>query len=657
MKRNERGVGTMIMASAWLPSRARVLQAAQSSGLGAAAAGLLSLCAVACQQHAKPEDSSQAGAAAPFALNSRSVYAVTLNSESALEQGRPIGLRVSGKLIVLPVSAQGNRIELSMVLTDARAEGQGEQGFEAIEPLARELGEPVFITLSGGALRETKLKRNLSAVAANIQRTIGSALQFPEPLQKAATTWKTFEWDATGKYEVEYLAKPGTNVWGKRKTRYEALVGMKTKLPPGVVLPQGPLDLVTEVVSHHGSVELDLARNPIACNYTEKLRAKVLHGAPATSTTTLSLKRVAFETGVRTPAPKLPVEQLVSLVGEDAYDAPSPVKLDGQRIAGMTFESIVAELEASERDWKPPEPAAADGKNSAADEQSRARAQRLSDLFLALGAIFREQPHSVASAKAKIRSGSPAAELLLNALGSSNARGSQEVLVGILQDMKQSEDLRTAAAASLIRSDHPSEVTEKALTRLANDDVLGRHAVYGLGTFARKLRLAREVERSNRISAFLLSRLRSVESFEHKVTVLRGIANSAYEPAIAEIKPLLSNEDPIVRSAAVEALRLMPGEEANHLVASAMSDATASVRHAAIGTASVRPLSPELIAAAQTAATSSPDGYGRMQAVQLLGRWLPQRAELRATLDAIARKDAEPKIRDAASQLISTERG
>jgi len=54
-------------------------------------------------------------------------------------------------------------------------------------------------------------------------------------------------------------------------------------------------------------------------------------------------------------------------------------------------------------------------------------------------------------------------------------------------------------------------------------------------------------------------------------------------------------------------------------------------------------------------AVVSPDAQGRMLATRQLARWLPQHAEVRATLQKVATSDAEPRIRDEATRALAVD--
>ena len=78
----------------------------------------------------------------------------------------------------------------------------------------------------------------------------------------------------------------------------------------------------------------------------------------------------------------------------------------------------------------------------------------------------------------------------------------------------------------------------------------------------------------------------------------------------------------------------------------------ALVRNAALSALSPRPVTPALLEAVERVASTSEDSQGRMEAVRLLARWVREATSVRATLDKVARTDAEPKVREEARRVL-----
>jgi hypothetical protein len=120
------------------------------------------------------------------------------------------------------------------------------------------------------------------------------------------------------------------------------------------------------------------------------------------------------------------------------------------------------------------------------------------------------------------------------------------------------------------------------------------------------------------------------------------------------VRALLGAEDYRVRAAAVEATRLMAQPAVDQfLTTPLLRDPDARVRIVAVEVASRRPPSGALEAALTEVALHDSNVAARKNAVELLGRWLPGRRNLRTALEEVASKDERPEIRAAAEVALS----
>ena len=585
------------------------------------------------------------------------VYRVTMSSLTAMGSDNVlIDLRLTGGLDLFARRLDDGRVELGARLGELKVEGESSGGDAKLAGLVQDLQRPWVIELQGGLVDAIRVPNGVSAAVVGIERTLAAALQFAPPPSAGARQWDATESDATGRYAVTYraLAEPGR--FSKQKLRYESLLFGLSNVRPGVQLApggSGKTDL-PEVTS--SSAEIELADGRIRSNHDEEqTRAMVTTGTSVSSKTTLTLTLTAADRASPPPELARAGADSVRLAASDPYAPPTPpLKLDAAKSAGWTFERAVAEIEELERTREPPRPQPPGGGPEVQTPEENARAKRMAAAFMALSAIFRQQPDKIPRATALIRQDGAVAHALMDALGSSTTGASQEALLEVAKDTHLPAQLRQGAAGSLIRSEHPSEVAVAGLTLLLDDPVLDEYATYGLGTFARKLRSGGDAQRSKQVSELLVRRLGTVRGQDKTTMVLRGIANSAYVGALEPVRPYLSDENPFLRAAAVEALRLMPLPEVDSLIADRMkNDQRPVVRNAALNAALPRPVSPILIAAVGEVAAKAPDSPGRLQAVRLLARWLPsQTAAVRPVLEQAARSDAEPKVREEARRAL-----
>ena len=117
--------------------------------------------------------------------------------------------------------------------------------------------------------------------------------------------------------------------------------------------------------------------------------------------------------------------------------------------------------------------------------------------------------------------------------------------------------------------------------------------------------------------------------------------------------PYLDDKRDRVRVAAVRALQSMVDPHVDALIASRLQvDESNEVRISAVAAAQVREPSEQLTAALASAGTGAPDARVRYRAVELMTRWLPQRPDLRATLERVASSDAESTVRERAKAAL-----
>jgi hypothetical protein len=286
-------------------------------------------------------------------------------------------------------------------------------------------------------------------------------------------------------------------------------------------------------------------------------------------------------------------------------------------------------------------------------------AERAGDLrehvatFSALVALLRVEPAAVEKAAARARAGSAAAGPIMDALASAGTDPAQAALSALVLDAKLDADARIAAANSLIRVPKPAPRTIDTLEQLIPDPLLREHAVFGLGTAARRLREAGDAERSRAISDKLVALLGAAKQSGDAIRCLRGIANSAYTGALPAVRPFVSSPDASLRIAAIEATRLMDDPAVDAFITGPMTkDDDAGVRIAAVQVAARRPPSTALAAALTNVALHDADTRTRRHAVELLGRWAAKDDALRRVLRQVAADDGRPEIREAAKLAL-----
>jgi HEAT repeat protein len=604
-------------------------------------AWLLSACnraSVEDKQSAAPSASATSAAAPSYWQTSEHPgYDLVLKSELNLNgdasNGSSVKLELRGKLHLFVRSSDDGTAALGALLTDADLAGSNAEQVD-LQHLSSEIQTPFLFSLESGRLGDVRVQAGLSTFAVSILRTVAAGFQFPtKPPQSGL--WSAEESDATGPYVAEYKALPEPGHYSKHKVRYGGVAALKPKPFMG---DHDALGAVTpSVVESTGEITL-ASQHLSTISYSERLEVSMLSAAATKSHSEWTLSALDL--------PQLDA-RLIRLVPGKPYANPAErADLDPARIGKLTFETTVAELEKAERERKP-------AQNPTAAELESKDSAREAQLFSVLGALFRQDKKNIALAVQRIERGSNVSLRLLNALVSSGAPESQPALLQVATDKKVKADTHKAAVRSMLRLHAPLPATVERLTQLLDDPDLRVNSTYVLGAMARRLREAGEGERSRSITTRLLEQLSASKDDALRIATLHSLANDGDNEALSAIRPFVVGEDSSLRMAAALALAAMTSDEAEQLLIERLeTEEKTSVRSAVLDACQARRPTPKLIAATEKVALLAPDPHGRIEAARVLARWLPERPELRATLERIAKDDKEEKVRQAAEGLL-----
>jgi hypothetical protein len=173
---------------------------------------------------------------------------------------------------------------------------------------------------------------------------------------------------------------------------------------------------------------------------------------------------------------------------------------------------------------------------------------------------------------------------LINNLGIIGTKEAQQVLSGIMEDPAQSDKNRFRAAISFSSIENPISKTtiNSLLDRIPKltpgdpDLPVNSTALLSLGTISQNLR--REFPQdADKIGEALENTLEStaLNSVQTKY-ILKSLGNTADPDRIETIRRYLTDEDVIIRRAAIESLRYMPGRTVETLLVSALQRETDS---------------------------------------------------------------------------------
>ncbi|MBN2192597.1 MAG: hypothetical protein JW751_07245 [Polyangiaceae bacterium] len=553
------------------PRRALACAAAASAALGLTGMGGV-LGIFACRERAARPGPARAASMAPrlaFAVGQRQPYRVELRTELAITgDEHPVRFELQGVLQV-EAHSQEDPVGLVLLLEQAKLTALGQPEADTSRARAT-LERPVLASFEAGRLKELRAAPDPDPLAAGLIRTLAAALQLAAPAS-AGESWTGVEQDAAGVYDVEYRGE-GPGRYQTRKRRYHAAAR-----PAGGALPIG-VDLTPQIVSSRGVLELE-AGGLRRRDSRDELRALLGAAADARSTTELRLERAGPPAPVRELARWEELKAILVPLGEPAARVGHRLDFDAARMAGTSFARTLQELEALASGPSGTTPLTEEQKGEALRQEGR--------LVSALAAFLRQDDARVAVLAERVRGRSVATRRLLEALGAAGSPRAQEALASLALDRKQAVSTRELAAHSLVRSPRPTEASVRALEAMLTDERLRQYGLLGLGTYCRELRAGGNPAAADAIARHLGEVLAAATSRTERVLALRAVENSGHEALLERVRPLLTDADPTLRGAAVEALRLMRAVEIDSLIASSLGDARSAM--ATVSASSGRP--------------------------------------------------------------------
>jgi len=574
-------------------------------------------------------------------------YRVKLASTAQLASTPvPVAFALAGTLAVHSQrSSAGTAFLVTIGDVEVRAAGDAQANLPP--GLQEDLVGPWGFELVDGSAHAVRARGGTSPFAIAIIDSLAAAFQTPDTAPDGGS-WEHAESDATGSYRARYEPGVVPGSFTRTKVAYDT-PGPLHSLSLGSG-PLGRLDATPKVIASSGEIKVrgtDLvyvqSHEEIDVGFTAISRVR--------SSTDLTLESLesAPDDGALDWATFV-ASTIAMPMGPSMLPRPAVGPFDVARANSVSFAQALDDLE------KENEPAPGSNVSplaSSAPDEDTARARL--GAFGTMVAVLRAKPESVRLATAAVERGSRARASLLDALGAAGTKDAQEALQRVARQSKLPDVVRKKAAYALIRTPRPTGESVDALITLLADKLLRVYAVYGLGTYARRLRESGESAVAERATNQLLALLGTTEASSQRVDVLRGISNSGDPSAFAAVRSLLADPDPSIRAAAVDALRLMPNAEVDSLVAARMSaEEKSDVRIEALDAAGARQPNEPLPSAVAAVATGAADPESRVRAVRVMGKWVAARPELRKVLEQVARDDSREAVRLAARAALGT---
>lgn len=507
------------------------------------------------------------------------------------------------------------------------------------------------------------------------RRFVRSLLASTQFVAEDGPEWSTEETDTTGDFESEYRAGGSANSYTKTKRRY-----LRVGTPaPGAWNIAAPALPALSFAAPDASPLFTPATGPSPVTAPDaSFIALPIPGAPSLSAPAPGLPPAVprlrghlaftlFEDGHVKEAAGSDVVELGTGLGRmraETRVALTNVGVDHPFLSLSNFQTVRASLRSERLSARelPELPAPAEdrkllGTAKPAELLKQLTRETQRDAARArLAALFRLEPAEAERAALRVRKGETGAALsaqVLEALGSAGTREAQRALMTVLEDARVRGDTLEAAAQVAARVERPTAELAEALARVVDetrDEEVRNTAALAVGSVARGLE-PMEPGRSHELLERMLRRCQA--RTVGPVVCLKSLANAGAVVGLPYAKSALLHPAPLVRGAATETLRAIPGAEVDTLLDQVLlGDPSPRVRTLAVAAISQRVSGPHLRAVALALRTEQSEQV-RLEVVRTLGAWKGVDAVAAALLRDAADNDASERVRKLAASMLA----
>jgi DNA-binding transcriptional ArsR family regulator len=542
-------------------------------------------------------------------------------------------VELKGNLSLTPVGSDGGvhivRVSLGAPSFHLRQEGADALPEEARRDVERSLAEASFVELSpAGKVLGYRFPATVAPLARSLLRASLASTQ-PTLASDGAITWQTIEGDSGGEFEAVYLRSGAAGLTlTRRKGQY-----LRITSPKGLVSAK-----MIDTMSVGGSTSFLL--DPAGW-------VKTAEGVETVSSSAESAHQVG--------STRVELSLALLKIAEQPSFAADFEQARGSLARTIAAENDLAASAAREVDLKlagKAQPAAVLRRLEAlTDADGVARA----DTKDQLSAMVRLDAKAASVLSKAVRGGLPAmaAGTVVGALASAGTEDAARALAEISADRSLSGGLRADATMALATSEDVSKESISALRKAADSDEqeVKSAGALGMGAAARGL-AERGQEGADELVTSLLERLDQATTDEERATLFNALGNSGDARLVPRVRASLAGDGPVVRAAAITALRLVGDQTADDIIAATLvGDAERTVRSAALLATSFR--SPALhVSSLEAHVQHEPLKSLRLGSVSLLGRWRGV-AGAAAVLYSVMKSDKEPEVRAAAEALLN----
>lgn len=265
--------------------------------------------------------------------------------------------------------------------------------------------------------------------------------------------------------------------------------------------------------------------------------------------------------------------------------------------------------------------------------------------FLRLAALMRLDPNAVEQAARAVAANAEGSDVVVGAMGEAGTPQAQRALASLLDSSALDGERRVQAAVALGLTGSPTSATLDALAQQSKQGgEVGDTALLAYGNATLRMSDENPGDAARRVDD-LLARLAHATDDEERTVVLRALGNTGDPRILPAISSYLAASSVLVRTAATEALRLVPGDEA--MIITALGDNVLDVRAAAVFAAANHDMNVLRPALALVLHRDREDSVRR--AIIELAADAPV---LRPLLEDAAAHDADPDLRALAKRLL-----
>ncbi|HEY3495227.1 MAG TPA: HEAT repeat domain-containing protein [Polyangiaceae bacterium] len=275
-----------------------------------------------------------------------------------------------------------------------------------------------------------------------------------------------------------------------------------------------------------------------------------------------------------------------------------------------------------------------------------------------LTALFDIDPDAVALAKRRLTAGIDPedAKGLLGALSSATSPEAQTVLTDVAKDPSMQAATRNTALLHLTIGENPTASTVTELAKLAESSTEGEirdRALFALGGAAGgALDKPETAEVASQAVATLEHGVEQAPDDKSRQLYMNALGNAGAPSSLELLKRQLSDPNPATRSSALQAMRFIPGEEVDRILAQFMlRDPEPLVRNAAVIAAGYRDLALPVAQAAVRLLQTEPLETLRLEVLRALGEKLLLAGQ-RQVIEVVALSDASPSVKERANALL-----